>query len=216
MRQDYEGLISVPPLEAGEALAPGYEILAHLHQSRNFDAYDVWSAERACRCVAKAPRRDLVGAPRVRRSLIREGRLLKRFTHPHIVRAYETIREPHPVLILETLTGQTLSRLIDTGKRRLPPADLAHLGLHLCSAIHYLHRHGILHLDLKPSNVVSERGLAKVLDLSVARRDGAKRVGHVPVHVPRAGPGRPPGPARRRVGHRRGALRGRHRQDTLW
>jgi hypothetical protein len=35
-----------PPLSAGEALAPGYEVVAHLHRSNNFDVYDVWSEER--------------------------------------------------------------------------------------------------------------------------------------------------------------------------
>jgi eukaryotic-like serine/threonine-protein kinase len=49
---------------------------------------------------------------------------------------------------------------------------VTYLGLHLCSAMHYLHGHNILHLDLKPSNIVSERGLAKVLDLSIARKPG--------------------------------------------
>jgi len=51
-------------------------------------------------------------------------------------------------------------------------SDIVHLGLHLCSSIHYLHRRGILHPDLKPSNIVPERRLAKVLDLSVARPPG--------------------------------------------
>jgi serine/threonine protein kinase len=168
----YEGHIDYPPLEAGEVLAPGYDIVGHLHQSNNFDVYDVWSEERACRCIAKAPRQDLVESEKVRRDLFREGRLLKRLTHPHIVRLYETLEEPHPALILETLTGATLSYIIDTGHRRLPISDIVHLGLHLCSAIHYLHVHGILHLDLKPSNIVSERQLAKILDLSIARPPG--------------------------------------------
>jgi serine/threonine protein kinase len=75
-------------------------------------------------------------------------------------------------LILETLTGATLAYLIDNNRRRVPLSDVIHLGLHLCSAIHYLHRHGILYLDLKPSNIVSKRQLAKVLDLSVARQPG--------------------------------------------
>jgi serine/threonine protein kinase len=161
-----------PPLEAGETIAPGYEAITHLHRSNNFDVYDAWSEERACRCIAKTPIPDCLEDKRIVRGLFREGRLLKKLTHPHIVRAYETIREPRPTLILETLTGATLAYLIDTSPRRLPLTDIAHLGLHLCSAVQYLHRHGILHLDLKSSNIVSECQRAKILDLSIARPPG--------------------------------------------
>jgi serine/threonine protein kinase len=54
----------------------------------------------------------------------------------------------------------------------LSAAELAQLGLHLSSAIRYLHAHGWLHLDLKPSNVIAECGKAKLIDLSVARPPG--------------------------------------------
>jgi serine/threonine protein kinase len=161
-----------PPLRAGEAIAPGYGIITHLHRSNNFDVYDAWSEERACRCIAKVPCPNRVDDPTVSQRLFREGRLLTKLTHPHIVRAYETIRDPRPTLILETLTGETLQHMIETRQRRLPLKGIVHLGLHLCSAVHYLHRHDILHLDLKPSNIVSEHGLAKLLDLSIARRPG--------------------------------------------
>jgi serine/threonine protein kinase len=55
--------------------------------------------------------------------------------------------------------------------------ELAQLGLHLCSAIGYLHGHGVLHLDLKPSNVIAECGRAKLIDLSVARPPGPAHPG---------------------------------------
>jgi serine/threonine protein kinase len=161
-----------PPLEGGETIAPDYEIIAHLHRSNNFDVYDAWSKERTSRCIAKTLIPDLVNDNKLVRGLLREGHLLKKLTHPHIVRAYETIREPRPILVLETLTGATLAYLIDTSSRRLSLKDIAHLGLHLCSAVHYLHHHGILHLDLKPSNIVSECRMAKILDLSIARPPG--------------------------------------------
>lgn len=170
---DIEQLLDGPqPLAAGERLAPGYEVIAHMRRGNHLDVYDAWSEERACRCVIKTPRQDRLEDGETVRALFREGRLLKKFTHPHIVRAYEVLKEPRPAVVLETLTGATLAYLIDAGSRRLPLADVIHLGLHLCSALHYLHRHGILHLDLKPSNVVSERGLAKVIDLSIARPPG--------------------------------------------
>lgn len=177
MTEDDLLLDALPPLESGAAVAPGYEVIAHLHRSNRFDVYDVWSEERACRCIAKLPSPDLLDNRTVGRSLLREGRLLKELTHPHIARLYEALREPQPTLILETLTGQTLAHLIHTSKRRLPVSDVVFLGLHLCSAIHYLHRRNILHLDLKPSNVVSERGLAKVLDLSIAQPPGRGKKG---------------------------------------
>jgi serine/threonine protein kinase len=173
----FEGEVDYPPLETGEVLVPGYAIVEHLHQSNNFDVYDVFSEERTCHCIAKSPRRDLLEREDVASRLLREGRLLGKLTHPHIARLYETVEGPPPALILETLTGETLAHLVDTSYNRLPLKDVCHLGLHLCSAIHYLHGHNILHLDLKPSNIVSERGLAKILDLSIAQPPGPGKKG---------------------------------------
>jgi eukaryotic-like serine/threonine-protein kinase len=159
-------------LPAGAALAPGYEVIGHLSRGRALDVYDVWSEERQCRCVAKVLRPDRAHEPRPRRRLRAEGRLLLQLTHPHIVRAYELLERPDPVVILEVLEGETLDHLIARRRRRLPVVELAFLGLQLCSAIQYLHRHAVLHLDLKPSNVICEGGQSRVIDLSVARPPG--------------------------------------------
>ena len=168
----------VPPLPAGEWLAPDYEVVEHLSRGRVLDVYDVWSEERACRCVAKVLRPDRLEDRKWKNRLLREGRILKRLTHLHLVRAYEVLQEPRLIVILETLTGDTVECIISTqGLRRMPVGDIVYLGLHLCSAIPYLHRQGILHLDLKPSNVISNLGVAKVLDLSIARPPGRVRGG---------------------------------------
>jgi serine/threonine protein kinase len=180
-----------PGLERGEKLASGYTAIAHLHRSNKYDVYDAWSHERECRVIAKTPipmddeedpEKEKTFFERSTKSLFREARLLKKLTHPHIVRAYGTVEEPRPILVLETITGETLSHLIDRSYNRLPLPALTHLGLHLCSAIHYLHHHGILHLDLKPSNIVSERGMAKILDLSIARKPGRGKRGSGTLH----------------------------------
>ena len=158
-------------LHEGDVLAGAYEVLAHLSRGRALDVYDAWSIERDCRCVAKLMRPDRQEA-RVRRRLVREGELLLDLTHPHIVRSYELRRRPRVVLVLETLGGETVEYLIHSAPRRLSIADIAHLGLQLCSAIGYLHGHGFLHLDLKPSNVIVQSGQARVIDLSLCRRPG--------------------------------------------
>ena len=56
-------------------------------------------------------------------------------------------------------------------------SKLAYLGLQLCSAVRYLHAFGLLHLDLKPTNIISEAGIAKLIDLSVARPPGSAPAG---------------------------------------
>ena len=162
-------------LVAGETAVPGYRVLRHLRRGADVDVYEVWSEERACTCVAKIVRPDRRRDRRPARRLLREGRLLRRLAHLHLARAYAVYTDP-PTVILEVLTGQTLERrLVDSG--RLPAEEAACLGAQLCSALHYLHRQPLLHLDLKPSNIVCERGLAKVLDLSIARRPGRARRG---------------------------------------
>ena len=109
--------------------------------------------------------------------LQREGRLLERLSHPHLVRGYETLREPLPAVVMETLRGETVAHLVARRARRLSAVELGHLGVHLCSAISYMHGQGVLHLDLKPSNVIAEAGRAKIIDLSLARAPGSMRAG---------------------------------------
>ncbi len=151
---------------------PGYRVIEHLSSTRRFDTYEVWSEERACSCVAKMLRTDRRDA-RARTALLAEGERLLGLAHPHIVRGYEVIVEPEIAVIMETLDGETLAHLVDRHPGGLPAEDVAWLGIHLGSALRYLHRHGLLHLDVKASNVVAEGGRAKLIDLSLARPPGS-------------------------------------------
>ncbi|WP_244301975.1 serine/threonine-protein kinase [Streptomyces viridosporus] len=166
-----------PPLPPGATPAAGYEVLAHLTRTGWLDVYDAWSYERDCRCLVKTLRPDRRHEPRLREQLLREGRWLQAFSHPHLVRAYETVEMPEPLVVLETLTGETVAHLIGRLRHRLAAQDVAFLGLHLCSALHYLHGRDLLHLDVKPSNVIIDCRRAKLLDLSVARPPGPAPAG---------------------------------------
>jgi serine/threonine protein kinase len=161
----------------GTVLAPGYRVIQHLSRTRRLDTFEVWSEERATSAVAKTLRPDRRDDQRARDALEAEGRMLLQFTHPHIVRGYELLEDPELVLVMETLDGETLEHMIDRTPGGFEPGEVAWLALHLSSALRYLHRHGVLHLDLKPANVIADGGRAKLIDLSLARPPGRYRPG---------------------------------------
>jgi serine/threonine protein kinase len=167
-----------PPLPPGAELVPGYTVVGHLRRGEDYDAYEAWSAARYSRCFVKTPRPDRVHDAAVRRSLVREGRLLLGLDHPHWVRAYDLHRprDGAPTLILETLPGPSLRDVLN-GHGRLPARTLGLLGQHLCSAARYLHDRGHLHLDIKPGNVVVSGGVARLVDLGLSRPSGPCRAG---------------------------------------
>lgn len=163
------------PHPPGHQLAPGYVVIEHVRRGEDLDSYAAWSTQRYCRCFIKTLRPDVTTDASARRYLAREARLLLSLTHPHLVRAYEYVLPDSgqsPLLVLENLTGATLSYLLDGGRERLGAADLGHLGQHLCSALRYLHSRDYLHLDVKPSNIIASDGVGRLIDLSLARRPG--------------------------------------------
>ena len=171
-------LLDGPPLIAdGTEIVPGYIALGHIRRGNQLDVYSAWSTERACPCVIKTPRDDRLGDRSTVRALLREGWMLDRFTHPHIVRAYEVVERPRPAVVMETLTGETVDHLVQDGGGPLEDHEAAHLGLQLGSAVRFLHLHQYLHLDLKPSNVIAQSGTAKLIDLNLARPPGNAHAG---------------------------------------
>lgn len=150
---------------------PGLKLLAALSRGHDLDVFDVWCSHRRTRCILKTVRPDRVDDEAIVRRLGQEAALLMRLTHPHIVRAYATGALPLPHLVEETLTGHTLGALL-AQKGGLGRPEVLHLADHLSSALSYLHDEGVLHLDLKPANIVAEAGRAKIIDFSLAHGPG--------------------------------------------
>jgi serine/threonine protein kinase len=61
--------------------------------------------------------------------------------------------------------------------QRLGALDTAQLGLQIVAVLGYLHRHGWLHIDVKPANIAVAAGRATLIDLSLTTRPGAGKPG---------------------------------------
>ena len=163
-------------LVEGDAIAPGRTVLQPLGGGSRYEVFLVWDDHRLAVLVAKVLRPELAGDPAALRELAREGEALARLAHPVLVRGFDVVagsRFPH--LLMEYLEGPTLCDLI-ARDGALPLEQVLPLGLHVASALHYLAAERMVHLDVKPDNVVMGAP-PRLIDLSVARTvEAAARV----------------------------------------
>ncbi len=113
--------------------------------------------------------------PELTQRFIIEARATARCSHENIVIIYEVGEiSQQPYMVLEFLSGTTLTELV-TGGKRLPPARVIELMVPVVKALVVAHEQGIVHRDLKPDNIfVTEAGGIKVLDFGIAKvRDQA-------------------------------------------
>jgi hypothetical protein len=104
----------------------------------------------------------------------REIKLSGRLDHPHLVRALDAraVGDTH-FLVTEYVDGLDLQTLSDR-LGRLPVSDACEIIRQAASGLQYAHEHGLVHRDVKPSNLMLNRdGQVKILDLGLARVVGA-------------------------------------------
>ncbi|MCP5364185.1 MAG: protein kinase [Hyphomicrobiales bacterium] len=105
-------------------------------------------------------------------ALQREAKKAQMLTHPNIVRVYDFDRDgPLIYLVMEYLSGTALSRTIRSpANNGVPMRDALKIIEPVASALAFAHKNGIVHLDIKPSNIILTRdGNVKVIDFGIAR-----------------------------------------------
>ncbi len=102
--------------------------------------------------------------------LLREPRLLASLNHPNIVTILTAEKQENVFfIVMEFVAGETLEAII-AREGALDLSRALDYTCQICNAIDHAHRHGILHRDLRPSNVlVSDSGLVKVADFGTSR-----------------------------------------------
>jgi serine/threonine-protein kinase len=102
--------------------------------------------------------------------LLREPRLLATLNHPNIVTILTAEKQENVFfIVMEFVPGETLEAII-TREGAIDLARALDYTCQICNAVDHAHRQGVLHRDLRPSNVlVAERGLVKVADFGTSR-----------------------------------------------
>ncbi len=104
--------------------------------------------------------------------LDRESAILRDLAHPNVVLLLDAGRTPagRPFIVLEHVEGPSLETLL-AKKRTLSIEAALAIGCGIGAALQHVHERGIVHRDVKPSNVLlSSAGVVKVIDFGIAQR----------------------------------------------
>ncbi|GAB2653661.1 Stk1 family PASTA domain-containing Ser/Thr kinase [Saccharopolyspora gloriosae] len=150
--------------EIGDTL--GYGGMSEVHGGRDI---------RLGRDVAvKVLRADLARDPTFQLRFRREAQNAAALNHPAIVAVYDTGEtdtedDQLPYIVMEYVDGRTLRDIVKS-EGPLPPRRAMEVMADASAALDFSHRHGIVHRDVKPANIMITRsGAVKVMDFGIAR-----------------------------------------------
>ncbi|WP_414943537.1 Stk1 family PASTA domain-containing Ser/Thr kinase [Amycolatopsis sp. cmx-11-32] len=150
--------------ELGDTL--GYGGMSEVHHG-----HDV----RLGREVAiKILRADLARDPQFQERFRREAQNAAALNHPAIVAVYDTGETNTelgtlPYIVMEFVEGRTLRDIVKT-EGPMSQKRAMEVMADVCAALDFSHRHGIVHRDVKPANVmITKNGAVKVMDFGIAR-----------------------------------------------
>ncbi|MCX5790309.1 MAG: protein kinase, partial [Elusimicrobia bacterium] len=164
---------------AGPRFRDAYGIIRQLGVGGMGVVYEAVDQALGRRVAVKKMRDEIRADPRERERFLKEARTVAALRHPGIVAIHSIVEDGEDVyLIFEYVDGETLYHLLDR-RGRLGLEAAAVLIEKAAQALGYAHDHGIIHRDLKLSNIMlSAAGEVKVMDFGIARqaKDAASRL----------------------------------------
>ncbi|NDJ85381.1 MAG: serine/threonine protein kinase, partial [Chloroflexi bacterium] len=155
----------------GQTIAERYQFVERLGEGTFAQVYRVHDTRRNVDLAAKVLRVDIAHEPTFLERFRREGDVLARLQHPHIVRYYDLIETDEATFILmDYIPGETLQSTLYKLGRPLLVREAFEFLKPLTAALHFAHGEGVIHRDLKPGNIlINENGNLFVTDFGIAR-----------------------------------------------
>jgi beta-lactam-binding protein with PASTA domain len=156
---------------AGNTLVDGrYRVLRRIGSGGMADVYCAEDSHLGRQVAIKVLHRRFAQDQEFVERFRREAKSAAGLNHPNVVGVFD--RGEHEgtyYIAMEFLTGRTLKDIV-TAEAPLPQDRVIDIGTQILEAAGFAHRHGVIHRDFKPHNViVDEHGHAKVTDFGIAR-----------------------------------------------
>ena len=165
-----EGALGVRAVVKAPPTLPGYEILGELGHGGMAFVYKARDLRRHCLVAIKVSDPGLADNCEVVSRFREEQVLAVRLAHPNLVAAYDFGKEEGiPYLILEFVEGHDLAWIVKQFGP-LPVAEACEVIRQAALGLEHLHKHGLVHRDVKPANLMLTLSRqVKVIDFGVAR-----------------------------------------------
>lgn len=165
-----------PEEMAPGARAGGWELQRLLARGGHGTVYVARHREHGRLAAVKILSRSFGASPEMAGRFVREARILSRLRHPGVVEILELgiLPDGRPFAAMELLAGQSLLDVL-AARGRLPLPEVVEILTAICSALDAAHAAGVIHRDVKASNVLVEPGdppRVKLIDFGVARATG--------------------------------------------
>lgn len=162
-------------LETASRLGP-YEIVSALGAGGMGEVYKAKDTRLDRTVAIKVLPSHLSDDAALRERFDREARAVSSLNHPHICTLYDIGREGGvDFLVMEFIEGESLGKRLEKGPLPLP--DALRRGIEIADALDEAHRHGVVHRDLKPGNIMLTTSGAKLLDFGLAKRAAGRMTG---------------------------------------
>lgn len=159
-----------------------FELRSEIASGGMGTVYRAWDTTLGREVTVKLMRRELAGSEDSVTAFAREARACAGLKHTNIITIYAfDEHDGYKYLVMELADRGSLDDRIERDKR-LPELDVLDIGVKVAGALNTAYKHGLLHLDIKPGNILfGADDEPKVVDFGLAKQADAEKEYHVPV-----------------------------------